>query len=127
MKTYNVSLNFIVSNSEGLYRLRNFFVNNKTVVFGERILDDEILARIEPCNKNEKSALDQIAVISKALDYTTLIAKVEFYEKIYIDIAIYYTTFTCSMSLSGEFIKYCLAIHPQIDIDLTCYPTDDDK
>lgn len=126
MKTYDVSLNFIVSDVDKLARLKKYFVNSSKVVFNERILDDEVLARIEPNSKDEESALDQIAIIANSIDFKLIENDSEIYEHIYVDIVVYYTSYTCSVSLSSNFIQHCLSIHPLIDIDLTCYPTEEE-
>ncbi|WP_124327401.1 hypothetical protein [Desulfonema ishimotonii] len=126
MKNYRTSLNIITSpdtNIDQVAQLLGTCPSNLT----HRIIDIGILWQL-------KSDLEANAFLSEHIKSTISFvsgnissASVNFIKKIYFDIVIFYDTFTCSLSLENKYIKQILSINSEIDIEISCYPTDDNS
>ncbi len=129
MKSYDVSLVFIVKGQEKLLRLKTFFENNELVEFSDRPLDDEevFLVRIEPYEYDETSIVEQISIIKGAASSGSIVESSDIFEKVYIDVVVYYTTYTCSVDLSAKLMGYCMSIYQNISVKITCYPSDEEE
>ncbi len=123
MKEYNVSLNLVTDFSVKEEHLLNFF-ENKDLLLSHKKIDSGVLWIIEPFLKKDDSVTDQIISISELILPNLLEKHKDIFKRIYIDIAVFYDTYVCSVNFTGECLRYISGIYPETDIEITCYPTD---
>lgn len=123
MKEYTVSLNMIsdISLEEDQITAT---MKGKKVFISQRELKEGVLWSIESSSGKDASIQEQIKDLSGLFNYKKLDRTFGLFRKVYIDIAVYYDTYTCSVSLSNSIIETVTKFFPLADIEITCYPTD---
>ena len=101
-------------------------VKGNEVYLSDREIHSGVLWRVDSKVDENSSVLDQVRSIISIISFDSFKKYNELFEKIYFDIAIYHNTYTCSLNLSGECLKLITGLDPEIGIELTCYPAEED-
>ncbi len=121
MKEYDISLIFITSSSIRKDQLTELFVK-KDLQLSSRETDTGLLWRLEALSDKNESLSDQIKFITSVTSHSLLADNKELFRDIYLDIAVFYDTYTCSVNLSGDCLRLISELWPEIDMEITSYP-----
>jgi hypothetical protein len=91
----------------------------------ERIIDSEKLWRVESSPDADGSIASQIKSIQSIISIETLRSHKQI-KMLYFDVAVYHNSYTCSISLPSDSLNLIKAFHPEIGVELTIYPADEE-
>ena len=123
MKEYKVTLNMISDTSLTEDKIRAILNETKTVV-SQRQIKDGILWSVGSSLCKDEPILEHIKELSCLFHLELLSSNTSLFKKIYLDIAVLYDTYTCSLSLPKSCIDTIAYNFPFVDLEISCYPTD---
>ncbi len=123
MKEYMVSLVFITHSSVKEDQMLKIF-NSSKIELSCRDVNTDKLWGLKLDMDNKESIIEQIESITSLINTNALANSDKLFKSVYFDIGICYDTFTCTVGLKNDLLKKIFDILPQINIEITCYPTD---
>ncbi len=124
MKEFDVSLVFLTDASMDKSQILPV-CKGADEYLTERILDSDKLWRVESSSEADGSIVSQIKSIQSIISVERLKNHKQL-KKLYFDIAVYHNSYTCSISLSSDSLNLIKAVHPEIGVEFTIYPADEE-
>lgn len=76
--------------------------------------------------ENNESLICQVNSIESVLNVNEIIDSRYLFQKIYLHIGVCYDTFTCTVELENDVLQKIFNMFPEINIEIVCYPTNED-
>ena len=88
-------------------------------------IEEGLLWWVRPSEVKDEAPLDEWIEAIASLNLINYLPKyIEKIVSVNFDLAVFFDTDSCSISLSGEFLKFIHDLYPVIELEITCYPTD---
>jgi len=124
LKEHLVALNIITNSSISRDALISEF-NAPNLMLVHRELEDGLMWIVESQLDVGKPLLDHINYLISVFDHAGQIKATEAVRKIYMNIGVIYDTASCTVALPNEVIQTLLRVFPDLNIEITCYPSNE--